>query len=527
VVTGLVVEDTTVAEVVEAVDESEEHAAIPKIATPSTPVPPIRKNCRRSMSQVICGLLDVNLAIHSLFMSASPDVSAAGRSPATGTAPTAGTAPSVWLTTLGCSKNQVDSDKISAILGQAGYNSAPDPGAADVVMVNTCGFIDAARRESVETILEMSDARKTGAKLVVMGCMAQRYEQELIEALPEADAVIGLDRYPELVDNLDTLTGWQPITISGVRRSHMDILEVVARPTPTTPYAYVKVAEGCNKTCTFCAIPLIRGKQRSRAGGGIVAEVDGLVRAGTQEIVLVAQDLAAYGRDNGEGSIETLVQQVADVDGLERLRLYYLYPREIRQGLIDLMAGHPVIADYFDLSLQHASPTLLRAMRRPGSGDKHLALIEDIRSAAPEAATRSSFIVGFPGETEEDVEMLGNFLTSARLDWAGFFPYSAEEGTDAALLPDQVAPESISERLRYVQRIQDDITAATNAATVGRKLRVLVDQVEDGQPVGRTYREAPELDGMVLLDRGTAGSWYTAEIDGSYGTDTSATVISP
>ncbi|MGI9585771.1 MAG: 30S ribosomal protein S12 methylthiotransferase RimO [Acidimicrobiia bacterium] len=441
--------------------------------------------------------------------------------------PTTDSAPSVWLTTLGCSKKQVDSDKITTVLGESGYSFAEEPDSADVVMVNTCGFIDAARRESVETILEMSDVRKPGAKLVVMGCMAQRYEQELVDALPEADAVIGLDRYPELVDSIDTLTEWQPITISGVRRSHMDILDVVARPTPSTPYAYVKVAEGCNKTCTFCAIPLIRGKQRSRADTGIVAEVEGLVRAGTQEVVLVAQDLAAYGRDNGEGSIERLVEKAADVDGLGRLRLYYLYPREIRQRLIDLMADHPVIADYFDLSLQHASPTLLRAMRRPGSGEKHLALIDTIRKAAPQAATRSSFIVGFPGETEDDVEMLGEFLTDAKLDWAGFFPYSAEEGTDAANLPDQVAPEIIRERLRHFQRIQDEITAAANAATVGQKLRVLVDQVEDGQPVGRTYREAPEIDGMVLLDRGTAGSWYDAEIDGSYGTDTSATVISP
>jgi ribosomal protein S12 methylthiotransferase len=508
-VTAFVDDDATVTVVDEPDEESDEQAAIPNMATPNALAPATFKNCRRLRSSLIYDLLKANLVVHSLNMSAPPS------------------APTVWLTTLGCSKNQVDSDKISAVLGESGYSNADDPGSADVVMVNTCGFIDAARRESVATILEMAEARKSGAKLVVMGCMAQRYEQELVDALPEADAVIGLDRYPELIDELDHLTGWQPITISGVKRSHMDILEVVARPTPTTPYAYVKVAEGCNKTCAFCAIPLIRGKQRSRTGSGIVAEVDGLVRAGAQEVVLVAQDLAAYGRDNGEGSIEDLVQQVADVDGLERLRLYYLYPREIRQGLVELMAGHPVIADYFDLSLQHASPTLLRSMRRPGSGDKHLELIGSIRAATSEAATRSSFIVGYPGETEEDVEMLADFLASARLDWAGFFPYSAEEGTDAAELPDQVAPDTISERLRYFQRIQDDITSAANAATVGRKLRVLVDQVEDGQAVGRSYREAPEIDGMVLLDKGEVGRWYTAEIDGSYGTDTSATVIAP
>ncbi len=436
------------------------------------------------------------------------------------------TSPTVWLTTLGCSKNQVDSDKISSVLESSGYVDADSPESADVVMVNTCGFIEDARRESVETILDLAGAKREDAKLVVMGCMAQRYESELIEALPEADAVIGLDRYPELIDELDAMTGWQPISISGVKRSHMDILEVVNRPTPVTPFAYVKVAEGCNKTCAFCAIPLIRGKQRSRPGAGIIAEIEGLVAGGVQEVVLVAQDLAAYGRDNGAGSIEQLVRDAADVDGLGRLRLYYLYPREIRDGLIEVMTEHPVIADYFDLSLQHASPTLLRSMRRPGSGEKHLALIEKIRTAAPHAATRSSFIVGFPGETEEDHEMLADFLVEAQLDWAGFFPYSNEEGTTAAELPDHLPADVIGERLRHVQSIQEDITAAKNADTVGSTMRVLVDQVENGRPVGRSFREAPEIDGMIVLDSAEAGTWVDAEIVGAYGSDLQGRVVS-
>jgi ribosomal protein S12 methylthiotransferase len=434
-------------------------------------------------------------------------------------------APTVWLTTLGCSKNQVDSDKITAVLGDSGYSDATDPETADVVMVNTCAFIEDARRESIDTILGLAEAKRSDAKLVVMGCMAQRYEHELVAALPEADAVIGLDRYPELLDELDSMTGWQPVNFTGLRRSHMDILEVTERPTPSTPFAYVKVAEGCNKTCAFCAIPLIRGKQRSRAGGGVLTEMEGLVESGVEEVVLVAQDLAAYGRDNDTGSIEHLVERAASIPGLGRLRLYYLFPREIRQGLIDVMAGHDTIADYFDLSLQHSSAELLRSMRRPGSGDQHLALIERIRNAAPQAAMRSSFIIGYPGETEDDVEGLVEFLNSAKLDWAGFFPYSAEEGTDAATMPGQVPGELISERMRYVQGIQDEITNTKNAATVGRTLRVLVDQVEDGQPVGRSYREAPEIDGLILLDKGRAGEWVTAKVDGAYGTDLSATVV--
>jgi ribosomal protein S12 methylthiotransferase len=439
--------------------------------------------------------------------------------------PSASPSPTVWITTLGCSKNQVDSDKVSSVLGDAGYGFASDPTDADVVMVNTCGFIDAARRESVETILELSEAKRDDAKLVVMGCMAQRYEQELIDALPEADAVIGLDRYPDLVGELDRMTRWEPITISGVRRSGMDILEVVKRPTPSTPYAYVKVAEGCDKTCAFCAIPLIRGKQRSRSRRGIISECEGLVAGGVSEIVLVAQDLAAYGRDAGRGAIEDLVEGVADIDGLRRLRLYYLYPREIRQGLIDLMAGHETIADYFDLSLQHASSRLLRSMRRPGSGDRHLEIIERIRFAAPRAALRSSFIVGYPGETDEDVETLAAFLDDAQLDWAGFFAYSAEEGTKAADLPDRVPAQVMSERMRYLHGVQDDITAARSAAVVGSSVDVLIDQVEDGQPVGRSFREAPEIDGLILLDGGSAGEWVRARIDGAYGSDTMATVM--
>ncbi|MEE8486502.1 MAG: 30S ribosomal protein S12 methylthiotransferase RimO [Acidimicrobiia bacterium] len=436
-------------------------------------------------------------------------------------------APTLWLTTLGCSKNQVDSDKITAILGDSGYRDAVDLQSADVVMVNTCAFIEDARRESIDTILELAEAKRRDAKLVVIGCMAQRYERELIEALPEADAVIGLDRYPDIIDELDALTGWRPIEFPGFRRSRMDILDVVKRPTPSTPFAYVKVAEGCNKTCAFCAIPLIRGRQRSRPGDSVIAEIEGLIADGIQEIVLVAQDLAAYGRDNDAGSIEDLVERAASVGGLGRLRLYYLFPREIRQGLIDVMAGHRVIADYFDLSLQHSSPSLLRSMRRSGSGEKHLALIERIRDAAPGAATRSSFIVGYPGETDEDVEGLAAFLEEARLDWAGFFPYSAEDGTDAATMPDQIPYDEITERMRHLQGLQDDISAAANARTVGRTLNILIDQVEDGQAVGRSYREAPEIDGVILLDSGAEGEWVTATIDGAYGIDLAATVVAP
>ncbi|MFQ5554957.1 MAG: 30S ribosomal protein S12 methylthiotransferase RimO [Acidimicrobiia bacterium] len=429
-------------------------------------------------------------------------------------------APTVWLTTLGCSKNQVDSDKLTAVLDGAGYGRASTPEGADVVMVNTCAFIEDARRESVGAILDLADAKRSEAGLVVLGCMAQRYEEELAEALPEADAIVGLDRYGELVRELDRVTEWQPLRITGAPASRMDILYETKRPTPDLPYAYVKVAEGCDKTCAFCAIPLIRGKQRSRSADNVVTEVSGLAAAGVGEIVLVSQDLAAYGRDTGAGDdLTSLLRSLRDVEGLRRIRLFYLHPREIRPALIEEMAGSPIVADYFDLSLQHVSEHLLRTMRRPGSGKRHLGLIDDIRRFAPEAALRSSFIVGFPGETEDDLDELASFLGTARLDWAGFFPFSAEDGTTAAELENRVPQDEVRERMRHLQRIQDDVTTTRNLEQRGRVLEVVVDQVEEGQPVGRSYREAPEIDGVVLLDRGTPGSWVEAEITGGFGTD--------
>ncbi len=433
--------------------------------------------------------------------------------------------PTVWLTTLGCAKNQVDSDKLTAVLAEAGYAAAPSEEDADVVMVNTCAFIEAARAESIDTILDHGRRKRDDARLVVLGCMAQRYETELVEALPEADAVVGLDRYGELVDRLDAMTGWEPVEFRP--RPRMDILYEVRRPAPTTPYAYVKVAEGCDKPCTFCAIPLFRGKQRSRAPVNIRAEVAQLVADGVSEVVLVAQDLAAYGRDldGAPGGIVELLQFLSDVDGLRRMRLLYLYPKEIRPALIDEMAANPLIASYFDLSLQHAARGLLRAMKRPGDGARHLDLVERIRVADPDAALRSSFIVGFPGETDDDVELLAEFLEEARLDWAGFFPYSAEEGTPAALLDGQLPEDEKAARLRHLQSIQDDITAESNMAQVGRRMDALVDMVEDGVPVARTYREAPEIDGVVTLDRGSAGQWVEVEITGSYETDLAGTVV--
>ncbi len=434
------------------------------------------------------------------------------------------TAPSLWLTTLGCAKNQVDSEKVTTMLSEAGYVWADSPETADVVMVNTCAFIEEARAESVDTILDLEDRKRDDARSIVIGCMAQRFGTEVSSALPEVDAVLGIDRYGELVGVLDDLTRWHPVDIK--RRPIMDILHATGRPVSNLPYAYLKVAEGCNKPCTFCAIPLIRGKQRSRRPMEIRDELGGLVGSGVSEVVLVAQDIAAYGRDiDAPGGLSDLLAFLSDVDGLRRLRLLYLHPREISDRLLEEMTSNTIVTPYFDLSLQHVAQPLLRAMKRPGNTEKHLALVSRIRDLEPSSALRSSFIVGFPGETDDHVDELADFLEDARLDWAGFFPYSAEPGTPAATMEDQVPREVTLERLRYLSGIQDEVTTTHNEAWLGRADEILVDQVEDDVPVGRSYRHAPEIDGVVRVDRGKPGEWVKVEYTGVYGPDMEAIVL--
>ncbi|MGH9074168.1 MAG: MiaB/RimO family radical SAM methylthiotransferase, partial [Acidimicrobiales bacterium] len=380
-----------------------------------------------------------------------------------------------WVETLGCPKNQVDSDKLAGTLLADGMAPAAGPGDADLVVVNTCAFIEAAREESIETVLALSGARSPSARLVVTGCLAQRYGDELAEALPEVDLVAGF--------GVPVTLGSRP----GARPS-MDLLEL-PRPPAAAPWAYVKVAEGCDRACGFCAIPTFRGKQRSRPPAAILREVE---RLGVKEVVLVAQDLASYGRDLGRpGAVVDLVAAVAEL--VDRVRLLYLYPSSLSAGLVDAICATGV--PYFDLSLQHVSRPLLRGMRRWGDGERFLARIRAIRAQEPEAAMRSSFIVGYPGETEEDHDRLLAFLAEAELDWAGFFAYSREEGTLAAGMGGAVADGLVAARLRECSELQDAVTARRRADQVGQEVEVLVD--EPG--VGRSHREAPEIDGIVAV----------------------------
>jgi ribosomal protein S12 methylthiotransferase len=423
-----------------------------------------------------------------------------------------------YVETLGCPKNAVDSDKVVASLLHDGLVAAATPGDADVVVVNTCAFVEAARQESIDTVLALSDARKPGAHVVVTGCLAERYGDELATALPEVDAVVGFAHEGQIAP---VALRQKPSAPTGVR----DLLEL-PRPAPTNPWAYVKVAEGCDRACAFCAIPSFRGKQRSRLPEAIEAESRALVAGGVRELVLVAQDLAWYGRDVGEpGALVPLLHRLDGLrdDGLERIRLLYLYPSEVHDPLVATMLELPSVVPYFDLSLQHASAPLLRAMKRWGSGERFRDIIAGIRADAPDAAFRSSFIVGFPGETESDHDELLAFLRDVELDWAGFFPFSREEGTPAADLPDTADERTVAERLRECGEAQDPITAAARDAMVGREVEVLVDGTDDetGDAIGRTHREAPEIDGVVRLADGFArpGSIVRARVVEASGPD--------
>ncbi len=426
-----------------------------------------------------------------------------------------------YVETLGCPKNAVDSDKVVASLMADGLEPATRAEDADLVVVNTCAFIDAARQESVEVALHLAEVKKAGARLVVTGCMAERYGDELASALPEADAVVGFAGEGSIAEVV--LRGRKP---TGVR----DLLEL-PRPAPTAPWSYVKVAEGCDRACAFCAIPSFRGAQRSRPPDAIVAEVASLVTRGAAEIVLVAQDLAWYGRDVGQpGALAPLLRRLDELtaDGLQRVRLLYLYPSEVKDPLVATMLELPTVVPYFDLSLQHASAGLLRRMKRWGNGERFLEAIEGIREQEPSAAFRSSFIVGFPGETEDDHDELLSFLRAAALDWAGFFPFSAEDGTAAMTLDRVVDPVLAAERLRECGDVQEPITQAARDELVGVSIEVLIDAVDaDGTLVGRTHREAPEIDGVVRIAGAVArpGAIVRAEVVDAIGPDLVASPV--
>ena len=413
-----------------------------------------------------------------------------------------------YVETLGCPKNQVDSDKLIGTLLADGMTPVESADEADLVVVNTCAFIDEARRESIDTILALDEQRKKSSRLVVTGCMAERYGAELAAELPEVDLVAGFG-----VPVHESPRKLIPVGVAPV--PSLDLLNL-SRPPSSAPWAYVKIAEGCDRNCGFCAIPSFRGPQRSRDIDSILREVDEL---GAREIVLIAQDLASYGKDRpdelGAGSIVPLVRAVSE--RVDRTRLLYLYPSDLSDELIAAILDTGV--PYFDLSLQHVSKPLLRRMRRWGDGSRFLDRIADIRRQEPDAAFRSNFIVGYPGETEQDHDALIDFVRDAELDWCGFFAYSAEEGTYAIELDGRVPDGLVRERLSELTELQDAITARRRDDLIGREIEVLVDEVG----VGRSHREAPEIDGVVEVPATlSVGDFHRVTVRSALGPDLSA-----
>lgn len=399
----------------------------------------------------------------------------------------------VAFLTLGCPKNEVDSDRMAAAVEASSFELVSAPDDADVVVLNTCAFITDAVEEAIDAIFELALGWRSevpGRILIVAGCLPSRYGKDLVAELPEVDAFLPVAREHELLAFLETL--------GGVRAGASD---TCGRTTPG-PSAYLMVSDGCFRTCTYCTIPSIRGHYRSKPIAELVHEARALVGGGARELVLIGQDISSYGRDlDGHEELADVVSTIANVDGLEWLRLMYVQPDGISERLLEVMASTPSVCHYLDLPLQHSSRDVLRRMARSGDSETHLALIGRIRDALPDVVLRTSLIAGFPGETEGDLVELEGFLEAARLDYAGVFPYSPEEGTAAAELPDAVDAAERVERANRIRATADRIGVANAADKVGLALDVLVEgKDEEGTPVGRWRGQAPEVDGVVSLD---------------------------
>ncbi|MER6997494.1 30S ribosomal protein S12 methylthiotransferase RimO [Streptomyces sp. NPDC000410] len=481
----------------------------------------------------------------------------------------------VALVTLGCARNEVDSEELAGRLAADGWELVEEAADADVAVVNTCGFVEAAKKDSVDALLEANDLKDHGKTqaVVAVGCMAERYGKELAEALPEADGVLGFDDYADISDRLQTILNGgihashtprdrrKLLPLSPVERQSAadvalpghaqapepesvpaDLPEGLApasgpraplrRRLDTSPVASVKLASGCDRRCSFCAIPSFRGSFISRRPSDVLGETRWLAEQGVKEIMLVSENNTSYGKDLGDiRLLETLLPELAAVDGIERVRVSYLQPAEMRPGLIDVLTSTEKVAPYFDLSFQHSAPGVLRAMRRFGDTERFLELLETIRTKAPQAGVRSNFIVGFPGESEADFAELERFITEARLDAIGVFGYSDEDGTEAATYEHKLDQDVVDERLAHLSRLAEELTAQRAEERIGETLEVLVETVFDGDEdqdedeyaaVGRAAHQAPETDGQVIFTgaEGLApGRMVEAKVVGTEGVD--------
>jgi ribosomal protein S12 methylthiotransferase len=409
-----------------------------------------------------------------------------------------------YLLSLGCPKNTVESEGMRELLLAAGHEQAQEPQEADILVVNTCGFIDIAREESLEALRELADRKRRDQYLVAAGCMAERYGTEMSAMVPSLDAIIGTKRWREIAALLDGLPGDfeeralcqlpQPAPVRS-------LIHPLPRCCPGLATAYVQISEGCDAPCAFCAIPQIKGPFRSKPRESILTEVRELAEQGVREIIFVAQDTTAYGIDWGEAdALPSLIDYVlAAVPHLPWLRLMYAYPQHVSARLIEVMASHAQVVHYLDLPIQHAHPQVLRRMNRPHDIGRVTSIIADLRRAMPDIALRTSFIVGYPEETEREFQTLLDFMRAMSFDRVGIFAYSRERGTKAARLPRQVPDEVKQERYERAMALQQGISLERNRQLVGRLLEVLIEGTGGGVSVGRSYRDAPEVDGMVII----------------------------
>jgi len=455
----------------------------------------------------------------------------------------------VAIVTMGCARNEVDSEELAGRLAADGWTLVEDVESAEVAVVNTCGFIESAKKDSVDALLEANSLKGHGTTktVVAVGCMAERYGKELAEALPEADAILGFDDYQDISARLQSIVSGNAHTphtprdrrallpIAPVERAQArdDAFQsavgaggsLLRKRLGSAPWAPLKIASGCDRRCSFCAIPYFRGSFISRRPTEILQEATWLGQNGVSELFLVSENTTSYGKDLGDLKLmEKILHEFTEIPGIERVRLSYLQPAEMRPSLLQAMIETEKVAPYFDLSFQHASPSVLRRMRRFGGSEQFLHLITQIRALSPEAGIRSNFIVGFPGETQDDFDELANFITAAKLDAVGIFGYSDEDNTEALNLAEKVADEVIRERVESLSSLADEMVSIRAAGRIGEKVRVLIEDEELQE--GRAAHQGPEVDGTTsFIDTDfTVGEYIDAVIVDSMGADLVAEV---
>jgi ribosomal protein S12 methylthiotransferase len=441
----------------------------------------------------------------------------------------------VAVVTLGCARNEVDSEELAGRLAADGWTLVDDVESAEVALVNTCGFIESAKKDSVDALLEANSLKGHGTTraVVAVGCMAERYGNELAEALPEADAILGFDDYKDISARLQSIVAGEKHTAHvprdrrallpiapAERADAREVEEFSRKRLGNTPWAPLKIASGCDRRCSFCAIPYFRGSFVSRRPTEIITEARWLAENGVSEMFLVSENTTSYGKDLGDLQLmEKILPEIAALPGVERVRLSYLQPAEMRPTLLQAMISTDKTAPYFDLSFQHTSPTVLRRMRRFGDTEKFLHLISQIRALSPEAGIRSNFIVGFPGETQEDFDDLANFITQAKLDAVGIFGYSDEDKTEALDLSDKVDADVIAQRVETLSALADEMVSLRAQARIGENVRVLIEDAELQE--GRAAHQGPEVDGTTTFigTNFAVGQYVDAVVIDSMGAD--------